>query len=213
MQLNGFSTSDLVQNMVSWIPKFKYFNRFSNNMLFLPGKCNVQLQEIQQMFWFSTLNPQTQLQWLNALKTIRHCHNLLAAYTCLWLYKVSGVGGWGGGGGANWQIKTKMAPVCAFFSWNVKNARHHPHNFRKKLLWACFFHESLHSIYSFDEVHGDSYRQVSNIRRTLVGNKIVDRTLVGNNIFERLSALLQLHFHSRLNIWLHFIGQRQTRNI
>ena len=33
----------------------------------------------------------------------------------------------------------------------------------------------------------------------------------------RLSALLQLHLHSRLNTWLHWIGQRQlqdeTRNI
>ena len=37
------------------------------------------------------------------------------------------------------------------------------------------------------------YRQTSNIRRTLVGNKIIDL------------ALLQLHLHPRLNTWLQWI--------
>ena len=56
------------------------------------------------------------------------------------------------------------------------------------------------------------YRQTSNIRRALVGNQIVDHSdVVG------ASALLQLHLHSRLNTWLHYITKRQlhdeTRNI
>ena len=45
----------------------------------------------------------------------------------------------------------------------------------------------------------DTYRKVSNIRRTLVGEE------------------LQLHLHSQLNTWLQWIGPRQlqdeTRNI
>ena len=45
------------------------------------------------------------------------------------------------------------------------------------------------------------YRITSNIRRTLVGNTIVDP-----------SALLQLHLHSRLNIWLQGIRQRQAHD-
>ena len=50
------------------------------------------------------------------------------------------------------------------------------------------------------------YSQTSNISNTLVGYKIVDHSDV---------ALLQLHFHSRLNTWLQWIGQRQykTRQI
>ena len=45
----------------------------------------------------------------------------------------------------------------------------------------------------------DNCRQTSNIRRTLVGNKIVDHSdVVGASPF---SALLQLHVHSRLNTY------------
>ena len=51
----------------------------------------------------------------------------------------------------------------------------------------------------------DNYRQVSNIRRTLVANKIVD-------LEHRLSALLQLHLQSRLNTWLQWIEQRQLQD-
>ena len=48
------------------------------------------------------------------------------------------------------------------------------------------------------------YRQTSNIRRTSVGNKIVDYSdVVG------ASALLQQYLHSRLNTWLQYIAQRQ----
>ena len=43
------------------------------------------------------------------------------------------------------------------------------------------------------------HRQTSNIRRTLVWNKIVDHSDV--------VGLLQLHVHSRLNAWLQWIGQ------
>ena len=61
------------------------------------------------------------------------------------------------------------------------------------------------------------YRQVYNIRCTVVGNKIVDHSDVVFFFEHCLSALLQLHLHSRLNTWLHWIGQRQlqdgTRNI
>ena len=45
------------------------------------------------------------------------------------------------------------------------------------------------------------YRQVSNIRRTLEGDKIVDH-----------SALLHLHLHSQLNTWLQWVGQRQLHD-
>ena len=51
-------------------------------------------------------------------------------------------------------------------------------------------------------------RKVSNIRRTLVGNKIVDHSDV---VEQRLSALLQLHRHSQLNTWLQYIVQRQLQ--
>ena len=48
------------------------------------------------------------------------------------------------------------------------------------------------------------YSQISNISRTLVDNKIVDDS---DALEHRLSALLQLHLHSRLNTWLQWIGQ------
>ena len=49
------------------------------------------------------------------------------------------------------------------------------------------------------------YRKTSKSSRTSVSNKIVDNSdVVGN----RLSALLQLHLHSKLNTWLQWIGQR-----
>ena len=58
------------------------------------------------------------------------------------------------------------------------------------------------------------HRKVSNISRTLIGNKIVDHLDV---VGASLSALLQLHLHSQLNTWLQWIGQRplhdETRNI
>ena len=47
-----------------------------------------------------------------------------------------------------------------------------------------------------------AYHQTSNISRTLVENKIVDYS-------DRLSALLQVHQHSRLNTCLQYIAQRQ----
>ena len=58
------------------------------------------------------------------------------------------------------------------------------------------------------------YRKVSNIRRALVGYKIVDHSdVVGASPV----GVLQLHLHSQLNTWLQWIGQRQlqdeTRNI
>ena len=82
------------------------------------------------------------------------------------------------------------------------------------------------------------YRQVSNIRHTLVGNSIVDHSdVVGavprgdaptmlqlhlsdqqlNYLLMCPSALLQLHLNFPLNTWLQYIAQRQlhaeTRNI
>ena len=45
------------------------------------------------------------------------------------------------------------------------------------------------------------YRQTSNIRGTLLGNKIVDHPdVVG-------ASLLQLHLHTWLNTWLQWTGQ------
>ena len=49
------------------------------------------------------------------------------------------------------------------------------------------------------------YRKVSNIRRTLVGNKIVDHSDV-------VGASPELHLHSQLNTWLQWIGQRQLQD-
>ena len=69
---------------------------------------------------------------------------------------------------------------------------------------------------SADDLQGRNciYRLVSNIRRTLVSNKIVDQSDV---VGASLLALLQIHLHSRLNTWLDWIGHRQlqdaTRNI
>ena len=48
--------------------------------------------------------------------------------------------------------------------------------------------------------------QTSNISRSLVGNKIVDQLIT-----HRLSALLQLHLHSRLDAWHQWIGQGQNK--
>ena len=48
------------------------------------------------------------------------------------------------------------------------------------------------------------YRQVSNKRRTLVRNQIVDHSTC-------LSALFQLHLHSPLNTWLQYMAQRQLQ--
>ena len=53
------------------------------------------------------------------------------------------------------------------------------------------------------------YRNTSNIRRILVGNKNVDHSDV--KLEHRLSALLQLHLHSRLDIWLQGIRQRKPQ--
>ena len=53
------------------------------------------------------------------------------------------------------------------------------------------------------------YRKTPNIRRTLVGNNIVDHS---DELEHRLSALLQLHLHSRLNNWLQGIRQRQPQD-
>ena len=50
-----------------------------------------------------------------------------------------------------------------------------------------------------------AYRQVSNTRRTLVGNQIVDHSDgVG-------AAPVQLHLHSPPNTWLQYIAQRQLQ--
>ena len=54
------------------------------------------------------------------------------------------------------------------------------------------------------------YRQISNRRRTLVGNKIVDQSdVVGAS---PVQLQLQLRLHSRLNTWLHWIGQRELQD-
>ena len=53
------------------------------------------------------------------------------------------------------------------------------------------------------------YRQVSNIRRTLVGNTIVDHSDVVGASPVGASALLQLHLHFPLNIWFRYIAQWQ----
>ena len=51
-----------------------------------------------------------------------------------------------------------------------------------------------------------TYRKVSDIRRALVCHKIVDHSdVVG-------AALLQLHLHFRLNIWLQGIRQRRPQD-
>ena len=53
---------------------------------------------------------------------------------------------------------------------------------------------------------GDYCCQTSNIKHTLVCNKIVDHSdVVGQ-------ALLNLQLHSRLNTWLQWIGQRQLQD-
>ena len=63
------------------------------------------------------------------------------------------------------------------------------------------YHLALCKNYCFS-----NYRQISNISRTIVGNKIVNHSDV---VGAFLSALLQLHLHSRLHNWIRWIGQRQ----
>ena len=55
------------------------------------------------------------------------------------------------------------------------------------------------------------YCKISNIRCTLVGNKIVDHSDVVEAAPTGLSALLQLHLHFWPNTWLQWIGQRQLQ--
>ena len=55
-----------------------------------------------------------------------------------------------------------------------------------------------------------TYPQTSHISRILVGNKIVGITQM--YLEHRMSALLQLHLHSRLNTWLQCIGQSQLQD-
>ena len=51
------------------------------------------------------------------------------------------------------------------------------------------------------------YPKTSDISHTLEGNKIVDHSdVVG------VLVLLQLHFHSWLNTWLQWIGNRQLQD-
>ena len=50
------------------------------------------------------------------------------------------------------------------------------------------------------------YPQTSNIRCTLVGNKIVDDL----DVFG--TSPVQRHLHSRLNTWLQWIGQRKLQD-
>ena len=57
-----------------------------------------------------------------------------------------------------------------------------------------------------------AYRQNCNIKRAWVGNKIVDHSGVVRELEHRLSALLQLHLHSRINTWFQWIGQRQLQD-
>ena len=56
------------------------------------------------------------------------------------------------------------------------------------------------------------YRKTSNISRTLVGNKIVDHSDVVGALPVGTAPSLQLHLHSRLNIWLQGIRQRQPQD-
>ena len=43
----------------------------------------------------------------------------------------------------------------------------------------------------------DKYRLIFNLSQTLIGNKLITQ----------MSALLQLHLHSRLNTWFHCLGK------
>ena len=80
---------------------------------------------------------------------------------------------------------------------------------------CSFWHHCSGHVCRWLLMYSLDYRKVSNIRGTLVDNKIVDHSdVVGA---APTSALLQLHLHSQLNTWLQWIGQRQlqdkTRNI
>ena len=57
--------------------------------------------------------------------------------------------------------------------------------------------------------HNFYYHQISYIRRTSVGNNIVDHS---NIVGAALSALLQLHLHSRFNTWLQWIWQMELHD-
>ena len=67
------------------------------------------------------------------------------------------------------------------------------------------------SIKPYMEMHfALTYRPTSNKSRTVVSNTDVDYPdVVGAS--PGLSALLQLHLHSRLNTWLQWTGQRQLQ--
>ena len=69
---------------------------------------------------------------------------------------------------------------------------------------SLYFFKNKGMPYEYEYV---SYRQVSNIRRTLVGNTFVDHSdVVG------ASPVGDSHLHSRLNAWHHWIGQRQLQD-
>ena len=91
----------------------------------------------------------------------------------------------------------------------------HPRAISHKMLKISIFYMSLKITYLTSQTQSlrgqgvYTYRQVSNIRCTLVGNIFVDHSDV---VEHRLSALLQLYLHSRLNIWLQGIRQRKLQD-
>ena len=70
--------------------------------------------------------------------------------------------------------------------------------------WTPEFSRVLRDLVRWDIIF--EYRKTSNIRRSLVGNEIADHSdVVG-------AAPVQLHLHSRLNIWFQGIRQRQPQD-
>ena len=75
---------------------------------------------------------------------------------------------------------------------------------------VCYKNTLLKSLYDMCIKYVNGYRQVSNIKGTLVWqlNCWITQILLEH----RLSALLQLYLHSRLNTWLRWIGQRRLQD-
>ena len=70
--------------------------------------------------------------------------------------------------------------------------------------WALRMNISLHAQEFLNIIS-----QISNVNHTLVGNEMVDHSDVAGHC---LSALLELHLHSRLNTWLQSNGLRELQD-
>ena len=105
---------------------------------------------------------------------------------------------------SSWQMQHSFSTHERMFLWKCQRFKKQKMS-RPDLLYSTPLWKHM--------LISPKYCQPSNIRCTLIGDKLVDHS----DVVVHLSALLQLHLHFWLNTWLQWIGQRklqdQTRDI